>query len=289
MAGPSIRFVPRIASALAVLLAVVGIAGVSIAADPPTGAVEYQAAGGVYTGVKPTAVGLPQIGATGTIGASDMASQVQKYHDSGQYDSDLAAVAQSARNYLATRVGERKPVRQCTVSYKKVKKSGGLYKRSRKCKNVIPPGPNGKPAIVLDIDETALSNYQGLLASGFSATGTVVPAATGTGTAIKPVLDLYRDARNRGVAVFFITGRPSAIKTTSENNLKSVGYDRGWEGTYFKPGEAKTAEFKAGTRAAIEKTGFDILVNTGDQESDLDGGFADRSFKLPNPFYFIPD
>jgi acid phosphatase len=30
-------------------------------------------------------------------------------------------------------------------------------------------------------------------------------------------------------------------------------------------------------------------VNIGDQESDLDGGHADRDFKLPNPFYFISD
>jgi predicted secreted acid phosphatase len=154
---------------------------------------------------------------------------------------------------------------------------------------VRPPGPSGKPAIVLDIDETALSNYAGLLASGFSATGTAVPAATGTGTAIGPVLDLYRDARNRGVAVFFITGRPSAIKSISETNLKRVGYDRGWEGTFFKPSGEHTEAFKAGTRADIEKQGFDILVNVGDQESDLDGGSADRAFKLPNPFYYIPD
>jgi hypothetical protein len=31
------------------------------------------------------------------------------------------------------------------------------------------------------------------------------------------------------------------------------------------------------------------VVNMGDQESDLDGGHADRAFKLPNPFYFVAD
>jgi hypothetical protein len=31
------------------------------------------------------------------------------------------------------------------------------------------------------------------------------------------------------------------------------------------------------------------VVNLGDQESDLDGGHAERAFKLPNPFYFISD
>ena len=30
-----------------------------------------------------------------------------------------------------------------------------------------------------------------------------------------------------------------------------------------------------------------ILVNIGDQQSDLAGGHARRAFKLPSPFYFI--
>jgi hypothetical protein len=26
----------------------------------------------------------------------------------------------------------------------------------------------------------------------------------------------------------------------------------------------------------------------GDQESDLSGGYAEKTFKLPNPVYFLP-
>ena len=36
------------------------------------------------------------------------------------------------------------------------------------------------------------------------------------------------------------------------------------------------------------KRGYDILVNVGDQRSDLTGGYARRGFKLPNPMYLIP-
>ena len=279
----------RVAPALALFAAVVAAAGVSVAADSTPTVVDYQAVGGLYTGVKPTAVGLPQMGQPANIGASDMASAVKAYHDSGQYDRDIAAVAGAAKTYLDSRVGERKPKRQCTVRFIKVKKSGGLYRRKRTCRLVTPPGPNGKPAIVLDIDETSLSNYSGLLASGFSASGTAVPAATGTGVAIGPVLDLYKDARSRGVAVFFITGRPSAIESVTEDNLKKVGYDQGWDGAFFKPGDQSVLAFKSGKRADLEKQGFDILANVGDQESDLDGGHADKSFKVPNPFYFLVD
>ena len=49
-----------------------------------------------------------------------------------------------------------------------------------------------------------------------------------------------------------------------------------------------TIQYKSGTRAYIESQGYDIVGNFGDQFSDLEGGFADRTFKLPNPNYFLP-
>ena len=49
-----------------------------------------------------------------------------------------------------------------------------------------------------------------------------------------------------------------------------------------------TIHYKSATRAHIESLGYDIVANFGDQFSDLKGGFADRTFKLPNPNYFLP-
>jgi hypothetical protein len=46
---------------------------------------------------------------------------------------------------------------------------------------------------------------------------------------------------------------------------------------------------RPGARAAIEQRGYDIVLDASDQESDLNGGHADRLFKLPNPYYFIAD
>jgi hypothetical protein len=48
------------------------------------------------------------------------------------------------------------------------------------------------------------------------------------------------------------------------------------------------ADFKAPQRQAIEQEGYSIVANMGDQPSDLEGGFAERTFLLPNPFYRIP-
>jgi hypothetical protein len=39
--------------------------------------------------------------------------------------------------------------------------------------------------------------------------------------------------------------------------------------------------------SAITRRGYRIVVNLGDQRSDLDGGYALRAIKLPNPMYVI--
>ena len=47
-------------------------------------------------------------------------------------------------------------------------------------------------------------------------------------------------------------------------------------------------EFKTPLRAGIERLGHTIIANVGDQPSDLEGGYAERSFLLANPFYRVP-
>jgi HAD superfamily, subfamily IIIB (Acid phosphatase) len=246
-------------STLLAILLVLAIAAGAIAAGVGDSPTTYPAKGGTYVGVRPTATGLPQLGAGGTVGAGELVKAVRDYHDSGQYDRDLAAVDGNASGYLDA----------------KLKSWSRTNKR--------------KPAIVLDIDETSLSNYTGLLASGFTQVGNVINPVTATGKAIKPTLALYQHARQKGVAVFFVTGRPPQIAGITALNLVNEGYDKGWDGLHTKPTDIKTAPFKTFARATIEARGYEIVANVGDQESDLDGGHADRGFKLPNPFYFIPD
>jgi predicted secreted acid phosphatase len=49
-----------------------------------------------------------------------------------------------------------------------------------------------------------------------------------------------------------------------------------------------TIQYKSGTRAYIESQGYDVVADAGDQFSDLEGGFADKTFKMPNPNYYLP-
>lgn len=51
----------------------------------------------------------------------------------------------------------------------------------------------------------------------------------------------------------------------------------------------KAVVFKSERRATLEAEGFRIHGNSGDQWSDLLGwSTPTRSFKLPNPMYYIP-
>ena len=146
--------------------------------------------------------------------------------------------------------------------------------------------------MVLDIDETSLSNYEYLAASNFTNTTgqQALAVAAADDPPVQPTLDLYRLAKARGVAVFFITGRPEGIpgvRDQTEANLKSAGFTT-WNKVVLNPSLGGPAiPYKSGERAKIENQGFRIILNVGDQESDLRGGHADRAFKLPNPFYFI--
>jgi len=151
----------------------------------------------------------------------------------------------------------------------------------------------GKLAIVLDIDETSLSNYSALAATSFKGATAALTTSlfAATSPAIDPTLELFDDARSQKVSVFFITGRPDlqVVRDRTEENLTSAGYS-GWKELVLKPSDAPgTRDYKSAARAAIEDDGYRIVLNVGDQDSDLKGGYADKAYKLPNPFYFISD
>jgi len=154
-----------------------------------------------------------------------------------------------------------------------------------------------KPAIVLDIDETALSNWRKIDASDFRFNpqcecGSAEEISDDPGDLIAPTLELFNAAKAEGVAIFFITSRidDEAEREATEANLRRVGYS-GWAELIMQSpdgGAPSIESYKAAQRASIEARGFRIIANVGDQESDLAGGHAERGFKLPNPFYYIP-
>lgn len=145
-------------------------------------------------------------------------------------------------------------------------------------------------ALVLDIDETALSNYQTLKRLSFTRNEQALTAAymLSKGDAIPAVLDLYQYAVNHKIAVFFISERTDSpeIRKATMDNLLSAGFTQ-WQELILMPlAEQQNVEsYKTKARQKIAMQGFDILANIGDQESDISGGYAEIKMKLPNPFY----
>ncbi len=159
-------------------------------------------------------------------------------------------------------------------------------------KRVLHRAPREKMALVLDIDETALSNYQQMQRVGFAYDKKAFDAwiDSAAAPAIPGTLRLYKEAERLKVSVFFLTGRPETQRAATEQNLKSQGFE-GWQGLILRsPAEASlTAQaYKSAERAAIQSKGYHIVLNVGDQWSDLRGtAEADYSVKYPDPYYFI--
>jgi HAD superfamily, subfamily IIIB (Acid phosphatase) len=175
-------------------------------------------------------------------------------------------------------------------------------------------------AIVLDVDDTTLATWNYELASNWAynpatnadyVLGQKFPAVPG-------MVAMTRSAEREGYAIFYLTGRGSAQEAATLGNLTAdgTGVDAGYpkpttlrdgeDGLFTKPdvsaypdylkqacaadpgGKCTTIHYKSATRAHIESLGYDIVANFGDQFSDLEGGHADRAFKLPNPNYYLP-
>ena len=179
---------------------------------------------------------------------------------------------------------------------------------------------HGTKAIVLDVDDTTLLtwNYEIFSNWAFNPTTNAQFVTDQKFPAVFGMVDLVNTAEREGYAVFFLTGRPATQEAATLGNLTAdgIGVDAGYpkpttlsdgeDGLFTKPavadypdylkaacandpnGSCTTIHYKSATRAHIESLGYDIVANFGDQFSDLTGGFADRTFKMPNPNYFLP-
>ncbi|MFC1419584.1 HAD family acid phosphatase [Streptacidiphilus cavernicola] len=166
-------------------------------------------------------------------------------------------------------------------------------------------GKNLKKAIVLDVDDTALSTYNYEIETTFvyNPTSNANYIATKTMPAVFGMNTLASWAQKQGYTVFYITGRPEAQRSYTAANLAAVGFPAAGASNLFLKNSAAppayltcatptytctTIQYKSQTRAHIESLGYDIVANFGDQYSDLSGGFAEQTYKIPNPMYYLP-
>jgi predicted secreted acid phosphatase len=161
------------------------------------------------------------------------------------------------------------------------------------------------PAIVLDTDDTMLMTYDREVAAmhfNFDPVQNNADVLNEVFPATPAMVAFENAAIAQGFQVIGITGRSAAQQAASIENVTHVGYTGFTTANYFTKWAAgaqpsyitcatascTTVEYKAGTRKHLEATGYDIALNVGDQWSDLQGGSADHSVKLPNPTYYLP-
>ncbi|KUJ68246.1 hypothetical protein ACZ90_20175 [Streptomyces albus subsp. albus] len=124
-----------------------------------------------------------------------------------------------------------------------------------------------KRAIVFDIDNTTLATHFHPL----------------TMPGIAPVVELAQYAHARGVSIIFVTARVDFIAPVTQYSLEKAGYTvdelHGRDlCDLFKP----VQQYKTDERIKVENEGYKIIASVGNNWTDLDGGHAERTFKLPD-------
>jgi predicted secreted acid phosphatase len=185
--------------------------------------------------------------------------EIEQYHDAGMYEKELTEAIEKAHNFI--------------LEQSKLNKDKKL-------------------AIVLDIDETSLSNYDKMVKREFIGDKERIhqEILAADSPVIAPMLALYKDSLEHNIKVFFVTGRVESERKATEANLLRAGYSN-WADLILRPQDyhkPSIIPFKSKARQSITNKGYTILASIGDQSSDIAGGFAMKGFKLPNPYYYLP-
>jgi predicted secreted acid phosphatase len=191
---------------------------------------------------------------------------IREFRDSGKWERNVVRVAKQAKARLKARTTSRRAPR--------------------------------KPAVVLDIDDTSIDLYPCLEAGNFGFgtgdfadfPGLYASCVVQTHTPVKPIRSLFKRARALRVSVFFVTARPEGIRGLTLDQLKKAGYRGRYQLVMQPNGYAKRSKvpYKSGARRKIERRGFTILANVGDQKSDLKGGYAEKTYLIENLMYRTP-
>ncbi|XP_019465345.1 PREDICTED: acid phosphatase 1-like [Lupinus angustifolius] len=188
---------------------------------------------------------------------------IEDYMIHGQYEQDLELIMEQALRYM----------------------------------NGIVLDGDGMDAWVIDVDDTCISNVFYYKSKRYGCDPYDPPAfrawaLKGWCTAIPSVLDLFNKLIDQGFKIILLTGRDEEIfhQVTIENlhNQGFIGYERLIMRNASYKGQS-AVKYKSSIRKQLEDEGYRIWGNLGDQWSDLQGSSSgNRTFKLPNPMYFVP-
>ena len=115
------------------------------------------------------------------------------------------------------------------------------------------------PAVIFDIDATLLFNDETELGGECRARKNV------------PILNIHRQCIQRKIPVFLVTARPLTGRQFTEEQLKCLGITYNF--LFLRPPSYRSwgdiSMFKQHCRDMIRNSGYNTLLNVGDQWSDV--------------------
>ncbi|KAG9152551.1 hypothetical protein Leryth_026783 [Lithospermum erythrorhizon] len=187
---------------------------------------------------------------------------IKKYMTSTQYTIDSERTIDESRVYIST---------SCT--FKK----------------------DGKDAWIFDIDDTLVSTVpyykkNGVWGEKLNLTSLEEWMKKGKATALDHTLKLFNELKAQGVQIFLVSSRRETLRSATVDNLVDVGYF-GWTSLFLRNSENENKnvqQYKAGVRQDLINKGYQVWGVVGDQWSSIEGiPSAIRTFKLPNPLYYV--
>lgn len=192
---------------------------------------------------------------TGPENLSTDKEEVIKYYNSGEFDEELNRTVEKTEDKL---------------------------------ENFIPAAND---AVVFDIDETALSNYEFNKDCDFGYISDLWDKwiDSAKAPAMQGVKKLYDFFISKNLKIIFVTGRKLNQYKSTYQNLLSAGYIKYDTLIVRKPDENKLTalEYKSKKRVELTKKGYHIVCDVGDQYSDLEGPYHGLQVKIPNYMYII--
>jgi acid phosphatase len=146
-------------------------------------------------------------------------------------------------------------------------------------------------AVVFDVDETSLSNYESLkkIYFGYDPIKWDNWINEAKAPAIPEVKQFYDFLIMKKVKVIFLSSRKGSQYDVTYRNLKQAGYLE-FDTLILKSNSDSnptSLAFKSRQRELLTQKGYDIIADIGDQESDLEGSDHGIQIKLPNYLYII--
>ncbi|XP_010421320.1 PREDICTED: vegetative storage protein 2 [Camelina sativa] len=148
---------------------------------------------------------------------------------------------------------------------------------------------------IFDLDDTLLSSIPYYAQHGYGTekvNGGDYWTWLGTGAStpgLPETLHLYQNIIELGIEPIILSDRWKLYSDVTLANLKAAGVSN-WKHLIFKPNNSKLRQvvYKSKVRNSLVKKGYNIVGNIGDQWADLVEDTPGRTFKLPNPLYYVP-